>query len=69
MRYAETDVIVDVGVVELDPAVPQMSNTPRFLRVPTRTTEGGQLDLRISISAAAKLAEALATHGQVRGSP
>ena len=65
---SETEIILSVQAIEDDPAVPQTSNTPKFLRIHARTM-AGPLDVRISVNAFRELAEALAKHLQARGSP
>jgi hypothetical protein len=57
----QTDVIIHVSGIESDPAVPQMSTQPRFLRIHGRTTSG-PLDVCISIDAARELMGALGMH-------
>jgi len=56
---AETEIIMSIQAVEEDPATPQTSNTPRFLRIHARTM-AGPLDVRISVNACRELSEALA---------
>ena len=55
----ETEIIMSVQGVEEDPATPQTSNRPRFLRIHARTM-AGPLDVRISVNACRELSEALA---------
>lgn len=56
----ETDVVTAVEDATIDPEIPQTSADSKFLRIHTRTRTG-ELDLRVSIGAAPRLAEAIMT--------
>jgi len=55
----ETEIIMSVQGVEEDPATPQTSNTPRFVRIHARTM-AGPVQVRMSVNACRELSEALA---------
>jgi hypothetical protein len=64
MQFSQTDIIVEIQGIEVDPAIPQTATTPRFLRIRARTMTG-QLDVCISEAAAEELAEVLARRPRV----
>ena len=68
MGYSQTEIIIEVQGIAVDPAIPQTSIQPRFLRIHARTLSG-QLDVCISEAAATELVAALATRPRVPGSP
>lgn len=68
MGFSQTDIIIEVQGIEVDPTIPQTAIQPRFLRIHARTMSG-QLDVCISEAGAAELAAALATRPRVAGSP
>jgi hypothetical protein len=68
VQYSQTEVIIEILGIEVDPAIPQTSIQPRFLRIRARTMTG-PLDVCISEGAALELAAALATRPRVPGSP
>jgi hypothetical protein len=66
MRHEETPIILGVEGVQ-EGGIPQTSNTPRFLVLATRI-EGGQLDVRISLSPVSEVAAELVKHSRASGS-
>ena len=58
----ETDIVAVVEDAEVDPATPQTAVDPKFMRIITRTKDGGQLHVRIALTAAPGFAVAVMTH-------
>jgi len=67
MGFTETEIITSVTAVQRDSAVPQMTNTPKFLVIYARTATG-LLNVRISETAFEELVGALGKFWQAPGS-
>ena len=59
--FGETPIILGVDSAEIDPKIPQTTGDARFMRIHTHVV-GGELDVRVSVGAAPRLAEAIMAH-------